>query len=262
MPRFEATLRSVAQRLDLPQPDRACILEEIAGDLEELRMELVRRGIDEEEAEARSVEMLAPTDAAIEALVSVHEPFYRSLSRRFSRTGMRRTECIGLVAVTVFPLILALDILRRGGVLRSPSPFLWPVLVAAVVVLAMVGSKALQLFLERDHDPERLRARLGAILFGCVASVAASSFGAVFELSNVVGRLEATPDGERMSVIVPWLLNTSVLLGAGLTTALVGGLCWFLLQQKVNAVEEAHGREAQLMSDAPMGAPPSFSPHL
>jgi len=262
MSRFEATLRAVAERLELPQPDRACILEEIAADLEELRMELVRRGVDEREAEARAVDLLAPSETAIDALVSVHEPLYWSLSRRFTRSGMRRAERLGLLAVTAIPLLLALDALRQGGVLRSPSPFLWPVLVTTAVVLGLVASKALQLYLERDHDPGRLRGRLGPILVASAAAVFAAGMGAVFELSALVTQLEAAPDGETIGVFVPWLLDTAVLLGAGLTTALVGGLCWFLLQQKVTAVEAAYGREARLMSDGALAPPPSVSPHL
>ena len=52
MPRFEQELQAVAERLELPQPERARILEEISGDLEELRMELIRKGVDPAEAEA------------------------------------------------------------------------------------------------------------------------------------------------------------------------------------------------------------------
>lgn len=261
MPPFEGTLRAVAERLELPQPDRACILEEIAGDLEQLRVELVRRGIDEREAEARAVEILAPSEAAIDALVSVHEPLYWSLSRRFTRSGMRRAERIGLLVVTAIPLLLTLDALRHGGVLRSPSPFLWPVLLSTVVVIGLIAGKTLQLYLERDHDRGRLRAGLGPILVGCAAAVFLAAVGSVFELSALVTRLEAVPDGGRIDVFVPWLLDTSVLLSAGLTTALVGGLCWFLLQQKVMAVEAAYGREARLMSDGSLAPPPSLSPH-
>ena len=51
-------------------------------------------------------------------------------------------------------------------------------------------------------------------------------------------RMELAPD-EQGALLLPWLLDTSVLLGAGLTTALVGGLCWFLLLQKISAVERA-----------------------
>ncbi len=260
MPRFEATLRSVAERLELPQPDRACILEEIAGDLEELRLELVQRGVGEREAEARAAEILAPSEVALDALVSVHEPLYWSLSRRFSRSGMRRAERLGLLAVTAVPLLLAVDVLRHGGVLRSPSPFLWPVLATTAVVLGLVASKALQLYLERDHDRGHLRAGLGPILVASATAVLVSGVGCVFELSALVTRLEATPDGGAIGVFVPWLLDTAVLLAAGLTTALIGGLCWFVLQQKVAAVEAAYGREARLMSDAAL-SPTSLSPH-
>ncbi|HUF75232.1 MAG TPA: hypothetical protein VMM35_03095, partial [Longimicrobiales bacterium] len=94
--RFDEALRAAAAALDLPQPDRARILEEIATDLEELRAELVLRGVPEGQAEARAVELLAPSDAAVRALVHVHEPRYRSLTRRFSSSVMRRSERLGV----------------------------------------------------------------------------------------------------------------------------------------------------------------------
>ena len=81
--RFDEALRAAAAALDLPQPDRARILEEIAADLEELKAELVRRGVPPERAETRAVELLAPSEVAIRALVDLHEPRYRSLARRF-----------------------------------------------------------------------------------------------------------------------------------------------------------------------------------
>ena len=73
MPRFEDALRSVADRLDLPQPERARILQEISGDLEDLRTELIGRGLGEAEAEARALEILTPSEPALAALTSVHD---------------------------------------------------------------------------------------------------------------------------------------------------------------------------------------------
>jgi len=108
MPRFEQKLQAVAAELDLPQPERARILEEIAGDLEELRSELIRNGIDPADAEAEAIALLAPSKTAMTALVSVHESLYRSLVRRFS-SKMRLVEWVGLMGVTVAALAVVLD---------------------------------------------------------------------------------------------------------------------------------------------------------
>ena len=233
MPRFEQELQAVAERLELPQPERARILEEIAGDLEELRLELIRKGVDPAQAEADAIGLLAPSETAMAALVSIHESLYRSLVRRFS-SKMRLAEWAGLVTVTLAAVAVVLGSLAGSGVLRSPSVFLLPVLAIAVALVAVAGRKAIQLYVERDHEPQRLRSGMGTLLMGSGLAVA----GSVVEMFRLARRIELAPD-EQGALLLPWLLDTSVLLGVGLTTALVGGLCWFLLLQKISAVERA-----------------------
>lgn len=237
MPRFEQELQAVAERLELPQPERARILEEIAGDLEELRLELIRKGVDPAQAEADAIGLLAPSETAMAALVSIHESLYRSLLRRFS-SKMRLAEWAGLVTVTLAAVAVVLGSLVGSGVLRSPSVFLLPVLAIAVALAAVAGRKAIQLYVERDHGPQRLRSGMGTLLMGSGLAVLCSVAGSVVEMFRLARRIELAPD-EQGALLLPWLLDTSVLLGVGLTTALVGGLCWFLLLQKISAVERA-----------------------
>jgi hypothetical protein len=260
MPAFDDALRRAAANLDLPQPERARILEEIAVDLEELRAELVRRGVPEAAAEARAVELLAPSDVAVQALVGVHEPLYRSLARRFSPSVMRRTERVGLVVVTVAAVAAAVVPMARSGLPRDPSPFLIPILVLLAGVLALAGQKALQLWVEGDHAPGRLRSGMTGLLAGSAGALGCAFVGFVVELHRLMLGLESTPAGMG-ALAVRWILDASVLVGAGLVTALVGSLCWFLLVQKVEEVERAHRHEASLTGSAGTTAP-SFDHHL
>lgn len=256
MPRLDEALRSAAERLDLPQPDRARILEEIAADLEELRAELVRRGVPEAEAEERAVELLAPSDVAVRALVGVHEPLYRALTRRFSPSVMRRSERAAILVVTVGALAAAVVPMARGGLPRDPSPFLIPIFALLAGVLALAGRKAMQLWLEGDHEPGRLRSGMRPLLGASGLAVGCALAGFIFELYRFMVRIEASPD--RMGpALVRWILDTCVLVGAGLVTALVGGLCWFVLLQKVEAVERAYRYEAAVTAP-PRTAAPAF----
>jgi hypothetical protein len=260
MPRLDEALRSVAAGLDLPQPDRARILEEIAVDLEDLRAELVRRGVPQEEAEVRAVELLAPSGVALRALVDLHEPLYRMLTRRFSPSVMLRSERAAILFVTVVALAAAVLPLARSGLPRDPSPFLIPVFALLAGVLALAAGKAVQLYLKGDHQPERLRSGLASLLAGSGLAIGCAFMGFIFELHGLmVGVEAATP--ERIGPLhVRWVVDMSVLVGAGLVTALVGGLCWFLLLQKVEAVERAHRYEASFTGSTPTATPDFHHP--
>lgn len=250
MPRPD--VQAAIDGLSLPGPERARILEEIAGDLEEMQAELIRRGMDAGEAYREALRLLAPSEAAVAALASVHEPIYASLARRFS-SGMRFAEWVALVGVTLVAIGLSVGSLVVAGVLRSPSPVLVPLLCVAGAVLVMSGRKAVQLHLARDHRPERLHAGMAAILVGSGLAVLLGFGGATYELQRLAARLELEPQrtGE---LVLPWLLDTSVLIGAGLATALVGGLAWFLLQQKISAVSGADLRATLALRSATSAA--------
>jgi hypothetical protein len=258
MPRPDAS--SFAEELRLPGPERTRIVEEIAGDLEEMREELIRRGMGPAEASEEALRLLAPSETALAALASVHEPLYASLTRRFS-SGMRLAEWIGLVGVTLAAVGLSLLALVDAGVLRSPSPVMAPLLVVTVSVLLMAGRKAIQLHVVRDHGPERLYDGMSALLVASGSAIVLGFGGAVYELLRLSARLEAAP--ERTRELVPtWFLDTSVLICVGLATALVGGLAWFLLQQKISSVERADMRAATAMSRATTTTPLPFEPSI
>lgn len=255
MPRFDEALRSAAATLDLPQPDRARILEEIAADLEELRAELVRRGVPEREAESRAVELLAPSDVAVRALVAVHEPRYRSLARRFSPSVLRRSERAAVLLVTVAALASAVVPLARSGLPRDPSPFLVPIFALLAGVLALSCHKAIQLYFQGDHEPGRLRSGLSGILAGSCLAVGCAFMGFVLELYRLMRGVEAATPERIGPLLARWVVDMSVLVGAGLVSVLVGGLCWFLLLHKIEAVERAHRHEALLTGSPPVAAP-------
>jgi hypothetical protein len=232
----------------VPSPERARILQEIAADFEDMRAELMRRGMDAPEAEAEAHRLLAPSDTAITALASVHEPFYASLARRFS-TEMRLAEWLVLVGVTLAAIGLSVEALLRSGLLRTPSPLLWPLLAVTGVVLVRAGRKAIQLLVARDHEPARLHDGMGSLLIASGLAVVLGFGGATYEALRLADRLERAP--ERTGELVPrWLLDTSVLLGAGLATALIGGLAWFLLQQKISTVERADVQASEALRRA------------
>lgn len=249
-------LSAALDGLPLPQPERARILEEIAEDLEALRAELIRRGLDPVAASAEAVRLLAPGDSALTALASVHEPLYATLVRRFS-SGVRAAEWLGLVGVTVVALGIALGALARVDLLDAPSPWLVLVLAAAAAVLMVAGRKAYQLYIVRDHHPARLHTGMTALLAGSGVAILLGFGSATVQALLLAARLEQTP-ARAVEWFLAWLLDASILVGTGLTTALLGGLAWILLTGKITAVEVAELRSAQAVRRAT--APSTFDP--
>jgi len=255
---FGEALNRVASRLDLPQPERTRILEEILTDLQDLKAGLVNRGWSPEDAEARTVRLLVPSEPAIDALIRLHEPLYQRLTRRLSPSVMRRAERAILLLVTAGVLGPMLSSLFGSGVLSDPSPLLWGVIALAAVILLLAGRRAKELFLIRDHHPGTLRNGLGRLLVGSGVSLGVGVAGLVLELYGLAAAVEASGLATT-ELIVPWLLDSSALLSASLITALLGGLCWFLLVQKVEMVERANERAAMLLREtaSPTGLPVS-----
>ena len=162
--------------------------------------------------------------------------------------------------VTAAALAAVVVPLARSGLPRDPSPFLVPIFSILAAVLVLTGRKAVQLWLEKDHAPERLRSGLGWLIAGSGLAMGCALVGFIFELYGLMLGVEAVPDRIGL-LLVRWILDTAVLLGAGLVTVLVGGLCWFTLLHRVEAVERAHRHEALLTGCAPAAAP-TFDPPL
>jgi hypothetical protein len=229
-------LAPVAERLrDLHHPARTRILLELAGDLEGLTAELRDRGVAESEAATRAAERVLPSDAALEALVRLHRPLYRRLTAPVPDTTLRRWERGLLLAATVMTLGAGVALLWTQGLLASPSPFLWPVLLLAGGVVAVTLAGSFRLFVRGEHGPESLGRGPALVLALSAGALLAGGAGAVAEVWWLASTLEAGGSAAAPA-LMPWLFQASVLVTTSLLTALAGGLAWFLLAQGMAAV--------------------------
>ncbi len=252
----EREMAPVAERVrELPHPVRTRILLELAGDVEELTRDLRRAGLGEEEAARRAAERVVPSEAALDALVRLHRPIYRRLVEPLPDPALRRWERGALLATTTFVLAAGVIPLGRSGLLDAPSPFLWAVLILAGGVAGLVLAKGFQLFVRRDHRPERLDRGLGALLALSGAALLVAGAGTVIDLWALAATLEAgVPDPAPL--LTAWLLRESVLLAAALLTAIAGGLGWFLLAQAAAAVRLGDQEVRRTLGAAPVTADP------
>ena len=245
MSRFAGTLRDLSERLDLPQPARARVLTEVAGDLEDLYQLYLERGSPEESAEREALGRLDLSDEALRGLARVHGGWFRRLSDSISeRAGSRwETGLLGLLVLGTIALSGA--ILNAVPMSRSAGVWLAPVVGAAVIVIGVGVWKLYTLSLRGDHRPRRLRTGLGAMLGFSVAQFFVAFVGLGSSAIQALRGLGVDP-AQAGPLTLQWFQSALALLVMSMSLALVGGLFWFFLLGKVTSIE--HDEAAALLA--------------
>ncbi|HEY6104863.1 MAG TPA: hypothetical protein VIV59_02700 [Anaeromyxobacteraceae bacterium] len=205
--RFDEALARFERELDLPYPERAELLDEIAADLEAAYAASRRRGLAEAEARAAALREVAPDGQALAALAEVHRPAARRALERLPRAARALAE----PAALAFPFVLVVSLLasevplvlflREGG-------------AATVVVLALGGlallldlERAFRWFVLRDHSTASLAGHTGTPLYLAAAAALAGLGGTALNAYLVLARsgqglipVEAVPLGLRESL--------------------------------------------------------------
>ena len=244
MTAFGELLRETGERLDLPQPARARLLLEIAGDLEDLHAHYLAQGLDEETARARAAEMVDLSDAALAELVRLHASGYRRLMDRLGEQARSRWER-GLFALLLLFLAIAAGRAVLTIDLFAPAHLVvWPILAVTLAAVALAVRKLHALYLRQRHDPRHLRAGLGAIPVLAGLDLVLGFAGQGLELLRIAVRIRYGPEGT-WAYLVEGLFRSSATVIVGLLAALFTALIWHLLADRVARIEQAEA--AQLM---------------
>jgi hypothetical protein len=179
--RFDAELRCLEHRLNIPYPERSAFIAEVASDLERAYEEFCAEGYSESEAKVRALEQLELKADDIQSLNALHESgLIKTLNKLPS--GMRQVlvDFSGVVPLVIFNFYVLregfmFEFLREGG---------WPGVVT-VLGLGLLGvlinfKHVFRWFLLRDHSLESLRGftngplylAAGVFLVGVVAAAA------------------------------------------------------------------------------------------
>ncbi len=206
-PPFREALARFERELDLPYPERAELLDEIAADLEAAYDAWRARGLAEAEARAEALREVAPDAPALRALSEVHRPAARRALERLPRAARALAEpAVLLLPFALVVALLASEVplvlfLREGG--------------AATVLVLFLGGLALLLDLEkafrwfvlRDHSPASLAGHTATPLYLAAATALAGLGGSALNAYVVLARVgdglvpaEALPVGLRESL--------------------------------------------------------------
>lgn len=210
----------------------------MGADLEALFEHFRARGLDDEEAARRAEQRMLASPEALQHLVRVHTTGYqRWLSRAAGR--LRRGMDLLLLGLGVAPVLVAvlLALAARVDEVRG-EPLSWLLLAAAVPIASISLWKAWQLFVRRERSLPRLHRGLFTLLFLGVETVALGALSALLSLHAFA--LEAMQaGGPAQAAVAQRVAGSASLLAVGLLLGLGAGLVWFVLANRVAAIEQA-----------------------
>jgi hypothetical protein len=233
-------LRRISSELAVPEPLKSRILLEMAADLESLYDHYRARGLDEDEAARRAEERLLASPEALRHLVGVHTTLYeRLLSRAVGR--LRWGFDLLLFAVGVVPM-LALAVLVIAAQLHTVggTPLIWPLLLLAAGVAVISLGKAYQLFIRRERSPARLHRGLPLLVL--LGALGPAMGGLVFVLGSyqvATGlAMGVLPEPVHLTAAAQVARDGTLCL-LGLLLGFAAGLVWFVLVNRLAAMEQA-----------------------
>jgi len=251
MNEFGSVLRSLSDRLDLPQPARSRVLIEVAADLADLEAAYVQRGVSPEEARARAAERLDLSDETIRELVRVHGSRLRRGLDRLGETGRRRGERLALVALLVFLVAGTRALLPSWGLLADAGRGLWVVSLVAIPGILLSITKGYALWGRDEYDPRKLRTGLDAIL--ALGGLTAAT-GLTLWWFGLRTAAEASAQSPELgpAYLIAWLTGGSATVVVSFQLAILLGILWLLLAGRTARVERG---EAEMLLVEEMGKP-------
>lgn len=237
-------LRDIADRLDVPQPMRTRVVEELNADLHDMAEELMARGVPAEEAWQRALDRLLPTPDMVDRLSACHRGFYQRLADRFSDPARHRFERLLLGGSLLLLGAMGAAVLGSVDLLRNPAGATLPLLGLALATLGIVLWKLFQLHVRKDHVVSRLRRGLGWLPALAIGAAVGTTLGLTTELYAVSGRMAELSGATAMpadvgAILLPWLRRNAAMASIGLLAAGLSLGSWLWLTAGIARVAQA-----------------------
>jgi len=234
MDRFGRVLRRVDRRLEVREPERSRILQELAVDLADLYRAYRDRGCSEEEARRRAEEWLLPDEDSLDSLRRLNRPLLERVLGPLSEVGRSRRETAVLTVLSLGAVAAGLAALGTSSLLRLSDPTVGAVGVLGALGLGLAARRALDLVV---GPARRRRAVLPTVGLPALsaAAVLIGALGGCLELAHGLTSAGAGASG-RIWEAVGSAVGAGVL---GLIVALLLELGWFWLEVRVWAIRRA-----------------------
>ena len=218
---FEEVLSRVETSLEVPYPERALLIQELAADLEAAYRAQRSRGLSDEVAREAALRELALRPEEIQSLETIHLPAIRRVLARLPAPGREWLEafstalplaaCVYLIFMEA-PMIL---FIREGGM------FSFVVLAVGALGIFLTLQRLVIWFILRNHSLPALRKNTATPLYLAAATLGLGLLGTAIGYYVVLeawsaGRL--SPEDFRVGMREPL---SCVILGAALSTLTV-----------------------------------------
>lgn len=235
---FTETLRTINDRLDLPQPAKSRVLLEIAADLRDMYEYYRAQGLSQQDARRRAVEHCDLSDEVLIELTRLHTSAWRRFMDRFSEQAQTRWERALMIVMLVFMAAVVGRFVATADVFATAHAWVW---VAGVVTAAAVLYACYKLFLafvKQVHDSRRLRAGLSSLLAAAGANLLIGAYGNCVAMYHAARRAADDLEGVWLYA-AEWLLEGASLQMVCLAAAVAIALFWYVITNKVSRIERA-----------------------
>jgi hypothetical protein len=252
MTQFHSLLKKINAQLDLPQPEKARIMMEIASDIEDLYDIYISKNVTEAEAIRLVQEKFDMDEQALHELISIHDSVFRKWMDRLSSQAQTRLEKIMLISVCMMVIVFGSQAVFQNPFFIQSSPFSRPIMVLCCCGLVQSAAIAYRLFIRKNHKRETLRSGLRPLFimtctaplmgilgyfielyqFGPYGVILGSKLLFVFKTNNAeFSRL--------LYLMTEWMLKSASMMMMCLFVTLVLATFLYILNNKVIAVEQA-----------------------
>ncbi|MFC1724432.1 hypothetical protein ACFL4T_02315 [candidate division KSB1 bacterium] len=250
MDRFSSYLEELRNNPDIPENLRGNIINEISGDMNDIFDLFINRGLSEKEAEKKVLEKYSLSDDLINEFVSI----YRSPVKKIVRGIADQVKSLWgkLLLFVIISLILfstGIELLNTEFYLNA-SIFIWPVLFIACFVFLISGIEFNNIFIKKNPDVERSKARLANIvLLGglsfltgiagfCIELLFASKRGMIFDPVLSFLMAYTGPDsGSFMFNIDETIIKCAGLMMLSLFILIFYSFIWLIMNNQLAKIE-------------------------
>jgi hypothetical protein len=251
MNRFSPLLKEINNKLDLPQKLKSKIILEISADLNDLFQSYLAKGLNEKEALRKAEEKFGLSDEALIQLRRIHEVGFRRLVYNLSQQAQTWLERVSLLLIILLISILGVRAMFVTQFFQQSSILVLPVMGVAFVGIILSFIKFYNLYIKKDHNIQKLRTGLTALISLGGLSLFVGIGGYFLEIylaggytifppvSFFIAVCFTTESGNEIIHITEDLMRSSSVGMAGLLVTILIFSIWFFLLNKVLKIEQA-----------------------